>query len=64
MDHPIATAAARIAVLRRLPPHELNARRARKHILTRLPHTTKPALPPKTPQNPHPAGLCPLTDLQ
>jgi hypothetical protein len=54
MDHPIATAAARIAVLRRLPPHELNARRARKHLLTRLPHPTQL---PKTLQNPRPQGL-------
>jgi hypothetical protein len=57
MDHPIATAAARIAVLRRLPPHELNARRARKHLLTRLPHPTRPTQPPKTLQNPRPQGL-------
>ena len=37
---------------RRLPPHELNARRARKRVLTHLPALAPPSPPAACPEKP------------
>jgi hypothetical protein len=55
MNQPIRTAAD---LIRRLPTHELNARRARKQTLTRLPAlATPPPTPPTTCRQPLPNRL-------
>jgi hypothetical protein len=65
MHQPIRTAAD---LIRRLPTHELNARRARKQILTRLPALAPPPppapLPPPTGRQTIPGHLLPQNLIQ
>jgi hypothetical protein len=65
MHQPIRTAAD---LIRRLPTHELNARRARKQTLTRLPALapvpSPPLVPPPSGRQTVPGHLLPQPPLQ